>query len=120
MQIVTLHHATLVVKDLAAADRFYGTILGLRSIPKPGYAKPGRWYQCGANAQLHLIAGDEPTSPGQAHLALEVDDFAGLVVALKRHAVQVTEGPAKRDDGSDYLYCRDPDGNLLEATHHPV
>lgn len=24
----------------------------------------------------------------------------------------------KRVDGSDYLFCKDPDGNRVEITHH--
>ncbi len=27
-------------------------------------------------------------------------------------------GPDKRRDGSDFLFCRDFDGNNLEITHH--
>jgi len=28
------------------------------------------------------------------------------------------EGPGKRFQGSDYLFCKDPDGEVVEITHH--
>jgi catechol 2,3-dioxygenase-like lactoylglutathione lyase family enzyme len=52
------------------------------------------------------------------HTALEVNDFAGTLKHLKENGVPIVEGPGKRFDGSDFLFCKDPDGNLVEITKH--
>jgi catechol 2,3-dioxygenase-like lactoylglutathione lyase family enzyme len=52
------------------------------------------------------------------HFAMEVEDFEKTLQHLQTRAVKVVEGPGKRVDGSDYLFCKDPDGNLIEITHH--
>ena len=37
---------------------------------------------------------------------------------LTSKGIEIVDGPGKRVDGSDYLFCKDPDGNLIEITHH--
>jgi catechol 2,3-dioxygenase-like lactoylglutathione lyase family enzyme len=37
---------------------------------------------------------------------------------LRAKGIQIIDGPSKRMDGSDYLFCKDPDGNRVEITHH--
>jgi catechol 2,3-dioxygenase-like lactoylglutathione lyase family enzyme len=39
-------------------------------------------------------------------------------IACAAEGIPITEGPAKRVDGSDYLFCKDPDGNLIEIVKH--
>jgi catechol 2,3-dioxygenase-like lactoylglutathione lyase family enzyme len=52
------------------------------------------------------------------HIALEVENFEETVEDLRAQKIKFVEGPGKRQDGSDYLFCRDPDGNLVEITRH--
>jgi catechol 2,3-dioxygenase-like lactoylglutathione lyase family enzyme len=51
-------------------------------------------------------------------MAIEVEDFADTIQTLEAQDIQITEGPGKRVDGSDYLFCKDPDGNLIEIVKH--
>jgi len=37
---------------------------------------------------------------------------------LRAKGIEIIDGPGKRTDGSDYLFCKDPDGNRVEITHH--
>ena len=52
------------------------------------------------------------------HLAIEVEDFDDTIKHLEVNGIKVFDGPGKRLDGSDYLFCKDPDGNLVEITRH--
>ncbi len=54
--VTQLHHVNVTVPpELEAATKeFYGSILGLKQVPKPAAARQsGAWYQIGEN-QLHL------------------------------------------------------------------
>ena len=52
------------------------------------------------------------------HMAIEVEDFGAAIQTLKSEGIEITDGPGKRTDGSDYLFCNDPDGNLIEIVKH--
>jgi glyoxylase I family protein len=118
IRIMEYHHVGLVVRNLEKCQWFYGQILGLRAIPRPAFSFPGEWYRIGPGTQLHLMVLEETIPQTMRHFALEVLDFANTVQELGKMKVDIVEGPGKRPDGSDYLFCKDPDGNLIEITHH--
>jgi catechol 2,3-dioxygenase-like lactoylglutathione lyase family enzyme len=61
----------------------------------------------------------EETIPNSMrHVALEVADFEEAIRELKANGIEIVDGPGKRPDGSDYVFCKDPDGNLVEITRH--
>jgi catechol 2,3-dioxygenase-like lactoylglutathione lyase family enzyme len=47
-----------------------------------------------------------------------VEDFAETIRAFEARGIRIVDGPGKRSDESDYLFCNDPDGNLIEITKH--
>ena len=112
------HHIALVAKDLEKCIQFYGKVLGLETIERPAFDFAGHWFQVGATTQLHLMVYDETIPQTMRHIAIEVEDFAETIQTLEAHGIKITDGPGKRDDGSDYLFCNDPDGNLVEMTKH--
>lgn len=117
MRARNYNHCALVVRDLEKACWFYGQLLGLATIDRPDFGFPGHWFQVG-DSQLHLMVMDEEIPRTMRHLAFEVDDFPGAIAELGKNGLEIVEGPGKRVDGSDYLFCRDPDGNLVELTYH--
>ena len=112
------HHIALVVKDLEKCIWFYGHVLGLKALERPAFDFPGYWYKVGKATQLHLMVFDETISKTMRHMAIEVEDFNATIQALKFEGIEIIEGPGKRVDGSDYLFCNDPDGNLIEIVKH--
>jgi catechol 2,3-dioxygenase-like lactoylglutathione lyase family enzyme len=97
----------------AAARAFYGRLLGLEELPKPGplAARGGCWFRAGA-LELH-VGVEEPFAPARkAHPGFVVDDLESLRARLSG------EGIAVRDDtdlpGSVRFYIDDPFGNRLE------
>ena len=118
IKVKEYNHIGIVVRNLEACKEFYGTLLGLKTIPRPPFDFPGHWYQVGPRCQLHLMVYEETIPKTMRHIALEVENFEETVKELKGKKIEIVQGPGKRHDGSDYLFCQDPDGNLVEITHH--
>jgi glyoxylase I family protein len=109
------HHVAISCASFESAFRFYGELLGLPLTPAQGISySPVLLFDLPTGEQFHCHLH----GPSQrVHVALEVADFAGAVQRLRQAGVEV-RGPDRRGDGSDFLFCRDFDGNAIELTHH--
>jgi len=120
MAIQRTGHVAIRVRDLDAAKRFYGDILGM----KLGMEIPGQGLFFRFNDYHHDLAvfkardGAEPASKnhaGIAHIAMVADDFATVLRVYRRlleHGVAVSR---TIDHGSTKsVYFSDPDGIELE------
>jgi catechol 2,3-dioxygenase len=120
MAIQRTGHVAIRVRDLDAAKRFYGDILGM----KLGMEIPGQGLFFRFNDYHHDLAvfkareGAEPASKnhaGVAHIALLADDFDTVVKMYRRlceHGVPVSR---TIDHGATKsVYFTDPDGIELE------
>jgi catechol 2,3-dioxygenase-like lactoylglutathione lyase family enzyme len=118
IQVKGYHHIAILIKDLKRSKSFYEGILNLTPISRPDFGFQGAWYQIGRNHQLHLMKMDGPINQEQ-HFAIEVADIQETYKTLQAKGVRIVEAPGTRPhDGSDYMFCLDPDGNLIEITHH--
>lgn len=104
----TLNHASLAVTDVAAAADFYGKLLGLKVVSRPG------------NGGINLGLSDgflglyKLASPGTVnHICIGVDDFDPGRIAAKMKAIGINatidRNPANRTSGGDQLYFNGPD-----------
>jgi glyoxylase I family protein len=118
IKVKDVHHVALVVRDLQKCTRFYSEVLGLKTLERPPFDFPGHWYLVGSTRQLHLMVFEEKIPVTMRHFAIEVGDFEETVNDLNSKGIEIVDGPGKRVDGSDYLFCKDPDGNLIEITRH--
>ena len=121
MRIDGLDHLVLTVRDLQATVAFYTRVLGMEEIT---FGDGRRALTFGAQKINLHEAGHEyepkatvPT-PGSADLCLITTASPSAVIAhLQRCDVEVVEGPVKRTGARGPImsvYCRDPDGNLVE------
>jgi predicted enzyme related to lactoylglutathione lyase len=116
MTVTQLYHVNVTVPaelEVATKD-FYGSVLGLKQVPKPAAARQsGAWYQIGAN-QLHLSVDDEPTGPlSSRHICFAVSDLNQAEKKFRDAGVEITPDP-RPVPGSPRFYVRDPGGNQLE------
>ena len=109
------HHIAIASSSFESAYRFYGELLDLPLTPAQGISySPVLLFDLPTGEQFHCHLH----GPSQhMHVALEVADFAGAVERLRAAGVEV-RGPDRRGDGSEFLFCRDFDGNTVELTHH--
>jgi catechol 2,3-dioxygenase-like lactoylglutathione lyase family enzyme len=100
----------------AAARRFYGELLGLDEVAKPGSlaASGGVWFACGAQ-RLHVGVAEDFAPAAKAHPGLRVTDSAALDELAER--LRAAGAPVEPDDrlpGHRRFYTRDPWGNRVE------
>src|SRR5258706_16137292 len=95
-QMVTaLHHVNVTVPPALeqATKNFYGSVLGLKQVPKPAAARQsGAWYQIGEN-QLHLSVDEEPAPMSSRHICFTVDDLADSEKKFRDANVEIIPDP---------------------------
>ena len=130
LQVKSIDHVTLVVKDLEAARRFYVEFLGMREIARPAFSFAGLWFQAGTT-QIHLIlefAGSGPAGNllpenrrtcRTQHLAFAVEDAPAAAAHLRALGMPILAGPHPRPDGYQQVFFTDPDGHVIELCSPP-
>lgn len=122
IDLVRLHHVSFATKDLEASKRFFGGVIGLPEIQRPAFGFAGAWYAIG-DRQLHLIqeqgAGAEAGErlSRSDHMALEVRDIEAVKKTLGENGLEYTSG-GNQALGMDQIFCRDPDGHVIEFVHY--
>lgn len=118
MNITHYLHTAVLVADIARAEQFYGSVLGLSKINR-SLKYPGAWYELGP-IQIHLIE-DKTLAPQlqnsekwgrNPHLALAVTDLEAAKAHLLAHGYPLQYSAS----GRAALFTQDPDGNILELT----
>lgn len=122
--ITTLHHASVLVSNLARSRAFYEGVLELIPDPsRPALKYDGVWYSIGAQ-QLHLLVLDSPETGlirpehggRDRHTAFLVNDIDLLMKKLDHADIAYTQSHS----GRSALFCRDPDDNALEFIAYPA
>ena len=124
MQVRSLDHIVLCVKDVAATCAFYERVLGMQSHEE----RPGKWsLHFGRNKISLQSAGTSPeiaweTIPGSGNFCMLTDvPIAEVVAHLGRENVAITAGPGERAGAVGTIlsvYFRDPDDNLIEVSSY--
>ena len=122
MPQLRLDHLVIAVSDWERSNRFYADVLGAELIE----ASRGRWLYRFGDQQVNVHGpGSTPSpvarrrvEPGNSDLCfLWPGPIEAAVSHLRRHRVEVAEGPVgrtgARGDGTS-VYLRGPDGSLLE------
>jgi len=109
----TINHVSLSVADVERSADFYGKLLGLKVVSRPGNG--------GINLGLgtSFLGVYKLQNPGTVnHFCIGVDDFDPDKMAerLKQQGIQATvdRNPANRTSGGDQLYFTDPDNTRVQ------
>ena len=137
-----IHHAGLVVNDLAAAVDFYSALLTMEVVERDHWRAPAPAEDQavglvgssadgvmlrGSGSHLELWQYQAPDQVGDApadrganelglrHLAVEVTDVAAALERVVELGGSRMGDPVTLDDtGAAVVYCRDPFGTILE------
>jgi catechol 2,3-dioxygenase-like lactoylglutathione lyase family enzyme len=126
MKVASLDHLVLTVQDLGSTVDFYTRVLGMTV---SAFAEGRLALKYGAQKiNLHELGSEfQPNarraSAGSADLCFLSDDpLDSWIDHLEQEGVDLLEGPVQRIGAlgpMDSIYCRDPDGNLIEIANYP-
>jgi catechol 2,3-dioxygenase-like lactoylglutathione lyase family enzyme len=117
-----IDHLQLVVRDLAASQRFYGAVFKVLDIPMGGTGEGYFWAD-----ELFVSTADSTAAQGQLtgrhHLAFQAKDRAAVDAFYKAalaHGGNDNGAPGERPYHPGYYaaFVLDPDGNNIEAVFH--
>jgi catechol 2,3-dioxygenase-like lactoylglutathione lyase family enzyme len=119
LEIIGVNHVNVTVPGALeqAAKDFYGTVLGLRQIPKPEGSRQnvGAWYELGP-IQLHLSLEDNVHNEvSDRHVCYQVVDAASAELHVRNAGVEII-GDTRPIKGVSRFFVRDPGGNMIEIT----
>ena len=117
-----IDHLQLVVRDLAASQRFYGAVLDVLQVPIGGTGDGYFWAD-----ELFVSTADSAAAQGQLtgrhHIAFQARDRAmvdAFYKAALAHGGKDNGAPGERQYHPGYYaaFVLDPDGNNIEAVFH--
>jgi len=119
-----IDHLVLNVADLEASAEWYGRVLGMRREIAEG--RTIMWFG-GQKLHLRPIEANQEEwftsrhpAPGSDDLCFAADaDLADMTAHLATCGVEIEVGPVQRAGARGVMtsvYCRDPDGSLIEIS----
>ena len=132
LTVHAIDHIVVNVRDVEASVRWYQTILGVeREDFDPGQGKPKRTSIKFGRQKINLRPSDADPAvwftghravPGSADLCFLTDSPPEDVARhFRDHGVAIEEGPVTKQGARGAIrsvYCRDPDGNLVEVASY--
>ncbi len=124
MRVRGLDHIVLTVASIDRTCAFYVDVLGMK---RETFAGGRTALSFGAQKiNLHQAGSEfEPKAatpkPGSEDFCLIVDSVADAKAALDKAAIPIIEGPVEKTGARGQIlsiYCRDPDGNLVELSEY--
>ena len=127
--LIRIEHIGIAVKDLAAAEKTYATLLGAASYKREAVESEGvitSFFRCGPN-KIELLESTRPDGPiakaiekrgeGIHHIAFEVADIRAEMARLKAEGFKLLNEEPKR--GADnklvcFVHPRSANGVLVE------
>jgi catechol 2,3-dioxygenase-like lactoylglutathione lyase family enzyme len=108
--------ANIATRDLAAARRFYGDVLGLDVLMDHGWIVT-YGSQEKMTVQVSVMAEGGSGTP-VPDLSIEVDDVDAALAGIKEAGFAIEYGPADEPWGVRRFYVRDPFGRLVNILRH--
>lgn len=117
LKIIRINHVGLRITDRAVSMEMYRDLLNLSVIPHQAGGNNLAWTEMADGSMVHLIDPPKSLGPrgdGRQHVAFEVADIGAAADALEEAEVEIVEEIGIRQDGQQFLFIYDPDGNRIE------
>ena len=132
VKVNALDHLVINVSDVARSTEWYAKILGMEiRVFDPGEGRAKRTSLVFGNQKINVRPKDadkvdwftaDHEAAGSDDLCFLTDSTPEAVIAhLKAQGVAIAEGPTKKQGARGTLlsvYCRDPDGSLIEISSY--
>jgi len=121
-RVLRIDHVVIAVGDLDRSNAFYRDVLGAELVSTPegrtAYRIGGQQLSVHAPGAGASPLAAAPVVPGNTDLCFIWNGaIATAVEHLQRHDVEIVQGPVRRLGAhglGQSVYCRDPDGSLIE------
>lgn len=108
--------ANIAAGDIAAAQRFYGDVLGLDILMDMGWiATYGSNEKMTVQMSFMQEGGSGTPVPD---ISIEVDDLDAALGGMRKAGFKIEYGPADEPWGVRRFYVRDPFGKLVNILSH--
>lgn len=108
--------ANIAVAGTAAAQKFYGTILGMELLMDHGWIST---YGSGSQMETQIsFATEGGSGTAVPDLSIEVDDVDHLYERMRDEGFAIEYGPVDEPWGVRRFYVRDPFGKLVNILQH--
>jgi catechol 2,3-dioxygenase-like lactoylglutathione lyase family enzyme len=108
--------ADIHTRDVEAARRFYGDVLGLDVLMDQGWIAT---YGSGTKMTVQIsFASEGGSGTPTPDLSIEVDDLDEALRRVKKAKIRIEYGPADEPWGVRRFYVRDPFGKLVNILTH--
>jgi len=132
VKVHALDHLVINVADVARTVEWYRKILGMEArVFDPGGGKAPRTSLMFGSQKINVrprdadkvewFTADHQTAGSEDFCFLTSSTPDEVVAHLKAHGVAIVEGPVPRQGARGTLrsvYCRDPDGSLIEISSY--
>ena len=116
-----LRHVALFARRFEATVQFYTDVMGMRIEWRPDadncYLTSGN-----DNLALHRATSEPGGDQRLDHIGFIIDrmeDIDTWHAFLVAEEVEIVNPPRTHRDGARSLYCRDPEGTLVQLIYHP-
>ena len=132
VKVHALDHLVINVADVARSAQWYGKVLGMEiKVFDPGSGKTPRTSLIFGNQKINVrprgadkvewFTADHETAGSDDLCFLTSSTPEEVVAHLRACGVAIEEGPVRKQGARGELwsvYCRDPDGNLIEVSSY--
>jgi catechol 2,3-dioxygenase-like lactoylglutathione lyase family enzyme len=111
-----MSHFTVLTKNVAATETFYGELLGLRTGYRPPISRPGVWLYAGEHPILHVIDPVEmPQQPAGVldHMAFNATGLKEVAGKLKQRGITY-DLSQQGETGTWQMFFHDVNGAKVE------
>jgi len=132
VKVNAIDHIVINVSDVARSAEWYAKILGMQiRVFDPGEGKSKRTSLVFGDQKINVrpknadkvewFTADEVAAGSDDLCFLTTNTPEEVVAHLRAHGVKIEEGPTKKQGARGTLlsvYCRDPDGSLIEISSY--
>ena len=111
-----MSHFTVLTKNVAATEAFYGELLGLKTGYRPPISRPGVWLYAGEHPILHVIDPVEmPKQPAGVldHMAFYATGLREVAAKLKQRGIAY-DLSQQGETGTWQMFFHDVNGAKVE------
>jgi len=111
-----MNHFTILTRDVAGTEAFYGEFLGLKRGYRPPISRPGVWLYAGEHPILHVI--DPVAMPHEPagvldHMAFSATGLKDVIAKLKKRGLRY-DLRQQGETGTWQLFFHDINGAKVE------